>query len=865
MHIKTQLTLLKASRNHLSFDDLLTNLAEALLDKNDNDLLAHAIRRQYRIAMIDEFQDTDPLQYRIFNKIYLEGDPATGLFMIGDPKQAIYAFRGADIFTYMQAREQVHSHFTLGTNWRSSDTVVAAVNRIFQLNKAPFIYDKNIPFKPVTAAPKASDKRLTLDGDILPSMTLWLQQPETGSTVGAQSYLNTMAEATATEINRLLSAADRGECLVTDGKTTASLQPGDIAVLVRSRDHGKRVREALSAQNIASIYMSNKDSVFTAQEAIDLGKILAACLHPTSERPLKAALATSLLHLDAPTLDALNENEQDWEDAVDEFTHYAALWQDKGILPMLRQLIFQRHIADRLLTFSDGERRLTDLMHLGELLATASIEHQSPSALARWFREQLSQPNNNADDQQLHLESERNLVKIITIHKSKGLEYKVVFVPFPCHVRKAESLLYHNPETGKTWLALTPDKKAAALSEQERLAEDLRLLYVALTRAVHCCYLGMAPYKSGKASKDGKTDLHLSAIGYLLNNGQAITSTELADLLQQVGDITHPLPSSLPPYVPLNPPPATLVARHFIHKIERNWWTTSYSALSRHHGVADASVEQAGFDTEVMGEQQQPTTTTDPFNVFNFPKGAQPGTFMHSLFEELDLHRLRTEPNEAYLNTFVLEHLTAAGYEQNWLDAIKGMLFNCLNTPLDGDNLRLIDLQDHNRRVEMEFYLPIAHLDPEQLNQLIARHDPLSAKAGALQFNSMKGMLKGFIDLTFEYQGRWYVLDYKSNWLGSQNNDYNRGAIEKVMIEHRYDLQYQLYALALHRLLKQRLTNYDYEQHFGGVIYLFLRGVQLNDSEQHGIFSHKPDFALVDGLDQLFQHSTQSNQRINTP
>ncbi|WBA83619.1 3'-5' exonuclease [Endozoicomonas sp. GU-1] len=201
---------------------------------------------------------------------------------------------------------------------------------------------------------------------------------------------------------------------------------------------------------------------------------------------------------------------------------------------MLRQLVFQRKIAERLLSFQDGERRLTDLLHLGELLAAASLEQQGASALARWFSEQVIRPNQNADDQQLHLESERNLVKIITIHKSKGLEYKVVFIPFPCHLRKADSPLYHDPQTSETWLALTPSEQASVLSEKERLAEDLRLLYVALTRSVYCCYLGMAPYKSGKAGKEGKTDLHQSAIGYLLNQGSEIISQDLNLLLEQV-------------------------------------------------------------------------------------------------------------------------------------------------------------------------------------------------------------------------------------------------------------------------------------------------------------------------------------------
>ena len=876
-HIKTQLRQLKSSRHQLSFDDLLANLAAALFaghpgDNNDGELLAQAIRSQYRIAMIDEFQDTDSLQYLTFQTIYMDGgDPDVGLFMIGDPKQAIYGFRGADIFTYMQAREQVHSHYTLDTNWRSSDAMVSAINSVFNNSPEPFIYNDSIPFEPVNPSVGAASKRLSYRGEALPAMTLWQQQPNDAPTVNAESYLHTMSQATATEINRLLSAADRGECVIHNGDRQTPLQPGDIAVLVRSGRHAAMVRQALAGQNIASIYLSNRDSVFTAQEASDLEKVLQACLHPTSERLLKAALATSLLHLDALTLDALNTDEQAWEQAVEEFSHYRELWQHKGILPMLRQLVFQRRLAEQLLAGPDGERRLTDLLHLGELLAAASLEQQGPSALARWFAEQISHPNNHADDQQLHLESERNLVKIVTIHKSKGLEYGVVFFPFVCHLQAKTSPLYHDPHNNEPWLALTPSEQATTLAEQERLAEDLRLLYVALTRSVYCCYLGMAPYKAGKPRKDGLTDLHRTAIGYLLNGSGEILASELPGLMAQLETkcpnqqivIAPPPLDTLPLYTSTTAQEDALSARDFNGNIERNWWTTSYSALSRHHtSGADASHETPGFDREVIDQQQETMTDSnaDPFNLFNFPKGAQPGTFMHSLFEDLDLNNVRSAGGDTYLNGFVQESLTRAGYGDEWLPAIKGMLLNCLNAPLDGNQMRLMDLPDGARRVEMEFYLPIERLDPEQLNQLIAHHDPLSARAGKLQFYPMKGMLKGFIDLTFEYHGRWYVLDYKSNWLGNETSHYSREAMGKVMVEHRYDLQYQLYSLALHRLLRQRVPDYQFDQHFGGVIYLFLRAVQENDPDRHGIFSHKPSYELVDGLDRLFFGDTEASK-----
>ncbi|MGB0361190.1 MAG: 3'-5' exonuclease, partial [Endozoicomonas sp.] len=426
-------------------------------------------------------------------------------------------------------------------------------------------------------------------------------------------------------------------------------------------------------------------------------------------------------------------DEQSWEIAVEEFTGYGETWSQRGVLPMLRQMMFTRKVAERLLTFTDGERRLTDFLHLGELLAAASLEQQSPSALIRWFSEQITRPNQNADNQQLYLESEQNLVKIITIHKSKGLEYNIVFIPFPCHLHKSDSPLYHDEQTNETVLSLTPDEQASLLAERERLAEDLRLLYVALTRSVYCCYLGITPYKSGRANKNGKTDLNQTAIGYLLKNGENIVASELPELLTKLShqcDNKHivvktpPLPD-LPAYAPVIDQKTILSARTFKGNIEKNWWTTSYSALSRYktQSSADASNEMADFDMGVSGEQNiQIEVVPDPSSLFNFPKGAQPGTFMHSLFEDIDMNTLRSAHDDIYLNDFVLEALLRNGYGEEWLPAIRDMLKNCLNSILDGEHLKLIDIADSDRRVEMEFFLPIEYLNPSQLNQIIKQH-----------------------------------------------------------------------------------------------------------------------------------------------
>lgn len=874
--VKRRMTHLKKQRHQMSFDDLLGNLAKALLNDHAG-LLALAIREQFPIAMIDEFQDTDPQQYHIFNQIYANTEISlpksdSGLFMIGDPKQAIYAFRGADIFTYMQAREQVSAHYTLDTNWRSTRNMVKAANRMFSLVEAPFIYDA-IPFTGVSPSPNADNSRLLHLDKPMPALQFWLHE-NGGNAVGNGDYEAAMTEATAHQVNTLLTAAQRNECQLEKKGDRSPLQAGDIAVLVRTSRQGQMIRQALSQLNIASVYLSNRESVFSCQEAVDIQRLLTACLSPTNERILRAALATPLLAMTAKDLDAMNQDEHVWESAVEEFSGYLAIWQKHGVLPMLRQLITQRKIAERLLPLSDGERRLTDVLHLGELLASVSQELETPHALLRWLREHTQDPDNNADDQQLHLESERNLVQIVTIHKSKGLEYNVVFLPFACNFRDAEFPVYHEVSADRTshnLLNLSGQEGSLIKADKERLAEDLRLMYVAITRAVHCCYIGIAPLKkgSGKKSsekKDDKTDLHRTAIGNLLSKKNEISTSQLAEILDNLNKEHDFINVSPPPSEPMNDfspveiDTNTLKHRTFTGKIQKDWWVTSYSALSKSaHGSynsspkkasPNATEEQPGVDIEVQEQSAiKPENPTNEMTIFTFPRGARPGTFMHTLFERLTPNNSTPEKLPDYIN----EQLQLEGLSEEWCDTLVNMLQNCLTAPLLKDQkMTLGGLPETGKKVEMEFYLPLSPVRASQLNQILVQHDPLSRQASELSFGKVQGMLKGFIDLVFEYQGRWYVLDYKSNWLGEQYSDYSHSKMEQVMVNHRYDLQYQLYTLALHRLLKNRVPDYDYDEHFGGVIYLFLRGVQCDDPDHHGIYDTRPEKELIEAMDALF-------------
>ncbi len=830
----------KCQRAELGFDDLLSLMDSALQNLGGVEL-AKVIRQRYPVAMIDEFQDTDSRQYRIFHKIYV-GQPYCGLLLIADPKQAIYSFRGADIFTYMRASSEVRAHYTLETNWRSSPEMVDSVNVLFCQLKKPFLFSQ-IPFVAVSAAKKNQGMVFKLYNKSQPAIKFWLQNGE-GVCVG--DYLQLMARLCATQIRDWISAGQQGQAYLNNGNQCRQVQASNITVLVRNHNEAALVRDALSALLISSVYLSTQDNIFNTSEAKDLLWVLQAVLAPEQKCTLRSAIATGLIGLDVSTLAHLVNDDSAWDALVDEFERYRMIWRDHGVCSMLSAIMKTRHLAENLLASVRGERRLTDLLHLSELLQEASIQFDNEHALVSWLAQQIIRPSYQVDNQQVRLESDRHLVQIITIHKSKGLQFDLVWLPFVSHFHQQRDALYHDRNSFEAILDLNVNQDSLAWAEEERLAEDLRLLYVALTRAVYHVSIGIAPIIQGVRKKNGVTDVHLSACGYLVQNGQAGNAAYLYESLHKlanrgiplslVGDLhEHPLPSE--PTISVK-----LAAKDFTRNIQDFWRITSYTTL-RHYGEHLTHNSLPQLDTNIVKEQVE--TRERVFTPHTFPRGAASGVFLHNVLEALDF----TQPlNEKLL----LKLLQQQGYADDWHPVLLAWINVLLTTPLYDNGVTLATLQPQHKQAELQFYLPISRLlHSNELNKLIKCYDQLSSRCPSLNFQPVQGILKGFIDLVFFWQGKYYLLDYKSNWLGEDSSAYTRLALERAIIEHRYDLQYQLYTLALHRYLRHRLPCYNYQHNFGGVIYLFLRGVDPM-YPGNGIFTCYPAQELVEGMNLMF-------------
>ncbi|MEJ2455037.1 MAG: exodeoxyribonuclease V subunit beta [Candidatus Thiodiazotropha sp.] len=841
-----------------SYDDLLLELHKALSGPA-GEALASRLRYCYPAALVDEFQDTDPVQYAILRAIY--GESERPLFLVGDPKQAIYSFRGADLFAYLRARrELVTAIHELDTNWRSSADLVAGVNSLFASADRPFWYAE-IDFHPVTPAPRDMAP-LKIRGDNAAPLQVW-RLPFDRQTK-AESVRQEVADSVADEIAHLLSQAERGQAQL----EARPLVGSDFAVLVRTHRQAERIAGSLRARGVNSV-RSSQLSVFFTPEAESLERLLLALLEPQRGGRLRAALATPLMGWDANGLETLNRDDQLLGQITGRFFDYHRLWREQGFIVMFRRLLIREGVEQRLLDYRDGERRVTNLLHLAELLYQQESEAgPGMEALVKWLvRQRLS---GEADENRLlRLESDSRLVRIDTLHGSKGLEYGIVFCPFLWDEGGARETtgpyLFHDPAMDyAAVLELGSDRFEADRSYQreEALAESLRLLYVALTRARHRCYLPWGLVKNSDRSALAWL-LHADDSGQRQELRLAEWESRSKDLDESVVDrdlqalvarskgciavLPMPQPRSRS-QLELGMPPALEPARRFTGQLPPLQRVASFSSL-----VAGHSEDLPDYDAQRAAEAaMQPLP--EGHDIHGFPRGAGPGRCLHAILERVDFSAL----HESELSATVAEQLGQHAIDAGWVPVVARMVQDLVETPLNAQGLKLSQVGRARRVDEMGFHFPVRGLETSAISRLGERHrfsavPEMTAGLGCVTGGRLQGFVKGFIDLVFEWEGRYYLVDYKSNWLGSGIGDYHQGALRDAMLEHGYPLQYALYTLALHRYLGLRLADYDYERHFGGVYYLFLRGITPHTGSEYGVVAERPAHGFVDALDKLMR------------
>jgi len=865
----------KRQRNIHTFDDLLKKLHTALYT-GQNPSLVKRIRARFNVVLIDEFQDTDVLQYAIFKKIFIEGHKTT--FLVGDPKQAIYRFRGADVHVYHQARRELESRkgrlYTLNRNYRATPNYINSINQVFANHRRQPFASPYIGYYP--AEDNEFDKQvdLTCQGQQIkqPIRLFYLDR-----SVKVPQLEHFACQQTVREIFRLL----------TDSSYQFGIQkryiiPSDIAILVDKHQQAHSLQPYLEEFNIPYVLQAT-GNIFDSLEAEELALLLHALAEPNNFRILKGALATHFFDLDAAQLylfeqdpqGAERENMEQW---ISLFRTCQILWEKHSFLEMFNHFLSRAGIKNVLLCQPQGERRVTNLLHLIELLQQAELEQSlSMTGLITWFTKQRNPDTRESKDEyEIRLETDAKAVKIITVHKSKGLEFPIVFCPFlwsrdaRSGLNKSDHYEFHDSQ-GQYIFDLSKAEENRELAADENLEELLRLAYVALTRGNYLCYLvwghilkkttSALDYLScadqnlpKKSQSRSESNTQLSkTLETVLKSHKGDTKFRLRQLQNNYPlvkiqpSLDEPKPAgeyiqSSEKYQPVEP--------EFKGYINRDWGILSFSSLVTQEEVSVAAFEP-DYDAYVDPESTPELESAQTLSIFNFPAGKRTGNCWHHIFEELEFTSNPEEIKQVVYDNLTAFHLTRetepTDYREQKRRVTLQMVKNVLTTPLlDSDpDLRLDKIASQHCLAEKEFNFPIDDLKIAAITELL-RKQGYQLK---LSSQMVSGFLNGFIDLVFRFRQKWYLVDWKSNQITGTQAGFTQAQLQAEMDRHHYALQYLIYTVALQRYLQQHIKDYHYDQHFGGIFYLFLRGIDPAHPGR-GIYCARPDHQLIGALDQ---------------
>jgi len=811
-HCAETLENYKMKADSQSYTDLIVRMRDAVMH---GQAMKESLRRSCHAVMIDEFQDTDPYQYDIFYETF--GTSPAPLFMIGDPKQAIYAFRGADVFTYLKAADNRESRYTLTTNHRSGRGLVNAVNSLFT-SQNPFCIDR-ISYNPSEARKDISLK----DGEDTSSpMIMW------HSLQGSKCSVANVADACAYEITRLLNSGAQ----LTDEKGTRPVRPNDFAVLTQTNSQALTVRDALTKCMVPCV-ITGAESVFLTTQARQTVQLVAAMVRPYSEKAVRTALATDIFGYDAHGIFNLNDS---MEQIFEDFAELSDIMKTKGVAPMFFRAAQKYGMTARLAQSPSGERVLTNFVHIIELAQEYEAEHKaSPAQLLLWLTDKVNGASTREDEYLLKMDSDDNAVTITTIHKSKGLEYNIVFTPFLTFSRKSgdEFPKYHDADLNLVF-DMKPEGTAKEEAAQENLSESLRLAYVALTRAKAVCYTMFSDVReyysspmcyivcgtTGKGSVEYSTDI----VRQFLSDKGEIALLEMPEAPLQVYAARR------------TPPSGENLA--FSGRVKGGWQMNSFSRL----------VHSASSDRDVDQFAKTETEKAVDYNIFTFPKGAKAGNCLHECMEEIPLNSFTAE----HIEDVVKSRLEQYFFDEKFVPAVAQNIETILTRELKS-GLRLAGISQDDFVHEMEFSLSAGQFSSAQIAGIFAAEgEELFARAAStLDFNAMEGILTGFADLIFVHDGRFYILDWKSNWLGSTAEEYSQARMLDEMLNSHYYLQLYIYTLALHMHLKSNMPDYDFDTHMGGGLYIFMRGVEkIGDN---GIYFHRPKVGIIEKMERIIR------------
>lgn len=861
-YFKTKYKEKKDRQNLITFDDLLINLDNNLNSKEAGTLINN-IRGMYNAVLIDEFQDTDPVQYSIFRKIFIDGNKTT--FLVGDPKQAIYGFRGADVYTYKKAKEELQNKkghtYTIDKNFRSIPNLVNGVNSLFSEKEPGVFVNDFINFHSIKAKDFDPQNDLTKNGkqETAPIKILFNENAQKNPEFNIFAF-----QQTSNEIYKLLTNSE-----LKVGKEQRNVLPQDIAILVSNHAQAANLQPYLRELNIPVVLQAS-GNIFDTPEANNIALMLSAIADPGNAPIIKGLLTSDLFSITSTDLHSFLENDSEiFEKLVELFRTAHEIWVKGSFIEMFNFFISENKINEYLLTQEQGERKLTNYLHLAELIEQQEMENRlNISALISWYQKQQNpKTRDEQENYEIRLESDTQAVQIMTVHKSKGLEFPIVFCPFLGSRKpssKSSIFEYHN-SLGDFILDFSGENINKSQANDEYLEELMRMVYVAITRAKYQCYIFWGNttsnissaltylfhrdtlYNDKKISQIGKGNI-VDALSKKFNKKPIDMIPDSSKLSEQIELITEfDDYDETKKYETMETIPFINV-RKFKGEIDKIWRISSFSNLS----TEDKSiVPEIPIDYDDIEENEKVIDTK--INIFNFPAGVKTGNCFHSIFEEIDFTTSEEKIKNIIKEKLVYFQLNADDEKSNTetLDLVYKMVENVLKVDLSPKipGLRLEKISKQDRLTEVEFNIPIHHNQSKITFPDILKNSKYNIK---INDDIFQGFMTGFIDLVIRYKGKFYIIDWKSNRLSGNKNDFEEKNIIREMHKHNYNLQYLIYTTALNIYLKSQIPNYDYKKHFGGIFYVFLRGVEHNKAGK-SIYFDKPEEQIIHNITQYWE------------
>ncbi|MDH5230601.1 MAG: exodeoxyribonuclease V subunit beta [Gammaproteobacteria bacterium] len=841
LYLEQDLSDFCLENNISTFDSLQSDLYAALQNQAASSL-KHLVTSRYKTVLVDEFQDTDPIQYEILETLFLNNDMPS--FLIGDPKQAIYGFRGGDIFTYLQATLTIEHLWVLETNWRSASDLVEFCNFAFSAENA-FVIPQIKFFH--SKASGAHDASFVANDDL--KAFNFFYAPIKEKSYNKEDLNDLIIQNVVAEVLQLLNHSEQYSI------NDRSLRSDDISILVNTNRQADLINRALAQHGVASALIG-RQNIFQSEENRIMEFLLTVIVYPERKRYLANLFASRLFNFDAQTISEILCDTDRLNNTIEFFMQQRASWYDLGLYTILQNTVYYFDLYPGLLKIQNGIRSLSNLFHLAELIQKDMGFH-SPDDVILFLQKQRQENNLQSDEAQIRLANENNLVQIATIHKSKGLEYSVCFCPFLWEPvkkfpdsRKPLSISSVHQNSQAQWqtvLAFHQHELAqvAELKLNEELSERMRLFYVALTRAKYRCYV-----YAGQVS-----NYENSALGWFFSQQLGFSADKLKDIgqnLQAIYEANATLNKTWS-YAEMESAPMNKTefkqsrqiiedARKIIRQPRTSWVVGSYTSIlhraEKHpNDMRFDDDNEAAENTNVQQQKQ------------SMPRGAEIGLFFHEILEHINF----TASNENQYETLIRQLMAKYAISELWFDEVLATINQSLNTCFSNEyHFCLAQLQASQCVKEMEFNLKTKRFNLTQVIAIILKSEtdlPFHIKQSLEQLGSysLNGFLKGFIDLIFEHEGKYYIADYKSNYLGDGDHAYHAQAIIDDVAKHQYLMQMIIYTLALHQYLKQSLNNYSFEQHFGGVFYLYLRGMKP-DVVGSGVFSYRPRQQLITEL-----------------